>query len=299
MNNTTFHHYLQFSEFTFPGGYLANLRDSLPNDIPELGKLICVQTIHRMVLKSGNTGSNSDLRYGDMSQVPWYRQCEDDIFPTASSMIAELFRRDPRGFVHDRRAQDKLILTCRADAVLTAAVLKSKGIPTRVRSGFAPYFEVNGLPRGTSNDHWLNEYWSEKEKRWIIIDVDGCLEPYLKFDPFDVPREVFDFSADAWLGVRQGKLDGEHFYNAGGHSGSQVIAWELFYDFHCLMNSESIYIHTPAITHFANFPKLTEKELSEIDDLARLMQKPDENFVDLQRLWETKKEYRLLRGGVL
>lgn len=299
MNETIRNHYLAFSEFTFPGGYLAYLRDSLPNDIPELGKLICTQTIHRMVLKNGNAGSNSDLRYGDMTKVPWYRQCEDDIFPTASAMLAELFRRDSRGLVLDRQAQNKLVLTCRADAVLTASVLKSKGIPTRVRAGFASYFEVEGLPRGTSDDHWLNEYWSEKEKRWIIIDVDGCLEPYLKFDPFDVPREAFVFSADAWLDVREGKVDGAHFYNAGGHSGLQVIAWELFYDFHCLMNSEPIYMHTPPITHFKNFPKLTDTQLSEIDDLARLMQDPDENFVELQKLWGQKREFRLLGGGVL
>ncbi len=299
MNETIRNHYLEFSEFTFPGGYIDHLRDLLPNDIPELGKLICTQTIHRMVLKNGNTGSNTDLRYGDMTKVPWYRQCEDDIFPTAAAMIAELFRRDPRGFVQGRMEKDRLILTCRADAVLTAAALKSKGIPARVRSGFASYFEVDGLTKGMSHDHWLNEYWSEKEKRWIMIDVDGCLEPYLKFDPFDVPREAFDFSADAWLDVRQGRVDGGHFHNAGGHNGLQVIAWELFYDFHCLMNSESIYMHTPPITFFSNFPNLTEKQLSEIDELARLMQKSDEYFAELQKVWEQKREYRLLGGGVL
>lgn len=299
MDTHTLDHFRSCSAFTFPGLYESYLRDSLPDDVPDLARLLCAQTIHRMVLTNGNTGSNTDLRYGDMTQVPWYRQCEDDIFPTASAMIAELFRRDSRGLMFDRQSKDKLILTCRADAILTAAVLKSKGIPARVRSGFAAYFEVEGMPRGTSDDHWLNEYWSDKDERWVMIDVDGCLEPYLKFDPFDMPRGVFDFSADAWLDVREGRVDGAHFHNAGGHNGLQVIAWELFYDFHCLMNSEPIYMHTPPITHFNNFPHLTEEQLGGIDELARLMRDTDENFVNLQHVWENNHEYRLLGGGLL
>jgi len=292
-------HYLQFSQYTNPGLYGDVLKKNLPDDIKEIGLLVRKQIIHRMTLKNGNTGSNKDLRYGDMTKVPWFRQPEDDVFVTASAMLAELYRRNAKGFTLDRRAEDKLILTCRHTSILMASLLKLKGIPTRVRSGFAPYFVVEGLPSGKSDDHWINQYWNDKESRWVTIDVDGSLEDYLKFDPYDIPEGTFDFSPNAWLAVRSGKTDGQHFWNAGGNGGLIVVAWELFYDFHCLMNDEVIYLHAPEITHFGKFDKLSKGKLAEIDSLAKLMQEPDNNFDKLKKIWEEKREYRLLKGGLL
>ena len=299
MNSKNQDFYLQFSQYTNPGLYGDLLKKTLPDDVKGIGLLVRKQLVHRMTLKNGNTGSNKDLRYGDTTKVPWYRQPEDDVFPTASAMFAELYRRDPKGFVLERVAENKLVLTCRFTSILMASVLKIKGIPTRVRSGFAPYFNVEGLPGGKIDDHWINQYWNEQESRWVTIDVDGSIEGYLKFDPYDIPGGTFDFPADAWLAVRSGKTEGDHFWNAGGHGGLIAIAWELFYDFHCLMNDEVIYLHTPEITHFGKFEKLTENQLSEIDNLARLMQKPDENFEELLKIWDTKKEFRLLKGALL
>lgn len=292
-------HYLKFSQYTYPGLYKDNLREVLPDEIREIGLLVRKQLIHKMTLRNGNTGSNADLRYGDITKIPWYQQPEDDIFVTASAMITELFRRDDRGFVLDREPRNKLVLTCRSTSVLMACLLKTKDIPTRIRSGFAPYFAVEGLPGGKSDDHWINQYWDKKESRWVTIDVDGSIEGYLKFDPYDIPAGTFDFSADAWLSVRSGKMDGGHFWNAGGNGGLIAVAWELFYDFHCLMNDEIIYFHTPEITNFGKFDKLSEEKLIEIDNLAKLMQDPDKNFDQLQKLWETKKEFRLLKGGLI
>lgn len=299
MDKKILDHYLQFSQYTNPGLYGDLLKDSLPNDIRELGLLVRKQLIHRTVLKNGNTGSNADLRYGDTTRIPWTRQPEDDVFVTASAMLAELYRRDPRGLVPNRNAENMLVLTCRFTAILMASLLKIKGIPSRVRSGFAPYFSVDGLPAGKSDDHWINQYWNYKESRWVSIDVDGSIEGYLKFDPYDMPEGVFDYSADAWLAVRSGKVDANHFWNGGGTGGLIAISWELFYDFHCLMNDELIYHHTPKITNFSMFDKLSEEQLVEIDNLANLMQKPDDNFDQLKNLWETKKEFRLVNGGLI
>lgn len=65
------------------------------------------------------------------------------------------------------------------------------------------------------------------------------------------------------------------------------------------MNSEIIYLHAPEMVKLDNFSKLSEQELSEIDELAHLMQKPDENFDELQKIWETNKKFRLLKGALL
>ena len=293
MSEEVLNFYRQYSMFTYPGLYESYLK-SLPDDIRELGFLVRKQLIHRTTLDAGNVGSNADMKYGDMTKVPWYRQAEDDYLVTASAIIAELFRRDQKGFYLERSAENKVVLTCRHTAILIVAILKAKGIPARVRAGFAPYWPGSKV----SSDHWVNQCWNEKENRWITIDVDGSLHE-TGFDMYDLPDGKFDFPATAWLGVRQGKIDGEHFHNAGGFSGLITIAWQLFYDYHCLMNNEIIYLHHPRFAMLDTFPKLSEARLQEIDKLATLMQEPDDNFNELQKIWETNKEFRLMAGALL
>lgn len=288
-------HHLSFSTYTFPGPYNEYLKTVVPDDVREFGPLLRRNIIHRVTLKNGNTGSNSDLRYGDMRNVPWWRQAEDDVLVTSAAMLSELFRRDGRVLTSDRKEADRLVVTCRYVALLTAAILKSKGLPARVRSGFESY----AVPEpGVSCDHWITQYWCESNDRWISVDVDCCLED-LDFDPFDIPYGKFEFAADCWLGVRDGSVDIARFQNGGGFTGLIILGWELLYDFHCLMNCEIYYLHTPAHLRFQAFEKISEEQLAELDNLARLMLAPDDNFVALQQIWGSSKQLRLLTGGLL
>ena len=291
MSNKILNHFRQYGQFTYPGLYERYLK-SLPDDICELGLLVRKQLIHRTTLDAGNTGTNADQKYGDMTKMPWWRQAEDDYFNTAVSIIAELFRRDSQGFSLKRKAENKLVLTCRHTSILVASIIKAKGIPCRVRSGYAPYFGEK-----TSNDHWINEYCDEKQNRWIIIDVDGSLWD-TGFDVYDMPKDAFDYPAVAWLNVREGKVDGDHFCNAKPATGLKVVGWALFYDFHCLMNNEIIYIHNPKYL-FNKWDNLDESNRKELDNLAKLMLKPDDNFDKLVDIWNTNKKYRILEGGLL
>lgn len=293
MSDKILNFYRQYGIFTYPGLYESYFK-SLPNDIRKIGYLVRWSMIHRTTLDWGNKWTNSDLKFGDMKKVPWYRQPEDDNLVTVTSIIAELFRRDERGLTRERKAEDKLILTCRHLCILMASILKAKRVPTRVRSGFAGYWPWAKV----SSDHWINEYWSKEDNKWITIDVDGSFHN-TGFDMYDIPDGKFDYSADAWLNVRQGTIDGNHFLNADRNKGLIVIGWELFYDFHCLMNNEVIYLHHPRIVMPGAFEKLSENELKRIDDLAELLQKPDENFEDSQKIWRTNKEFRLLKGSLL
>ena len=293
MQQKVLDYYLKYSLFTYPGLYEKYLK-SLSDDIREIGHLLRWSVIHRTTLDWGNTGTNSDLKFGDMTKVPWYRQAEDDSLATVTAILAELFRRDPKGITHERKIEDKVILTCRHIAILMASILKAKGIPTRIRSGFAGYWPWSKV----NSDHWINQYWNKEENRWITIDIDGSFHN-VGFDMYDMPEGEFDYSANAWLNVRQGRINENHFVNADGSKGLIVIAWELFYDFHCLMNNEVIYLHHPKITMFGEFEKLSENKLKEIDQLAELLQNPDENFDELQKIWQTNKEFRLLKGALL
>lgn len=290
--------YKDFSVYTNPGLYKTSLKKDLPNDIRKIGDLVRKNIIHRTTLAAGNVGTNADKKFGDMRKIPWHRQPEDDILVTASAMLAELYRRDKKGFTNHRKEKDKLVVTCRFIAILIASILKSKGIACRVRSGNASYFDMGKLGK-VSADHWINQYWNSREKRWITIDADGSWSLNENFNPYDMPEEKFDFPANAWLNIRKGKDDANRFWNAKPERGLIVVLWSLFYDFHCLMNDEIIYIHVPESGLYEKFDKLTENELKKIDNLARLMQDPDKNFKELQNIWDTNKEFRLLKGGLL
>lgn len=298
-NTNMLQHYRKFSLFTFPGCYQKRLNNDMPNDVREIGDLVRSAIIHRSTLEEGNTGSNADLKYGDMTKIPWWQQAQDDYLVTAGAMLTELYRKDKRGFVKNKTEQQKLIVTCRFVAILMASILKSKGIACRVRSGFAPYFQ-DVTHNDKSCDHWINQYWSEKEKRWVTIDVDGSWHN-LPFDPYDMPENVFDFSADAWRSARNGTVDENHFCNAGGYKGRYPIAWELIYDFHSLMNNEIIYLHGTVVAPLQNYGKkpIDKKMLKEIDQLAKLMQDPDTHFDTLKHIWETNRTLRLLKGALL
>ncbi len=287
-------YYLRFSTYTDPGLYGQKIAKKLPDEVRELGRLLREQLTHRKHLETSRTGAETPEQYGDMTKVPWYRQPEDDIYITASAMLAELFRLDKKGLHMKRAEKNRLIVTCRYVAVLTASLLKLKGIPARVRSGFASYIHNNNK----SVDHWVVEYYNAEQDRWAMADVDASLEQHISFDPYDVPLGTFDFAANAWLDVRKGRANPAFFWNAAGHEGLEVISWELFYDFHCVMNNEIIYVHVPEFI-YGKFDQLTEKDLAEIDHLALLMQRPDDNFDELTKLWEQERKYRIMKGGLL
>jgi len=288
-------HYLQFSSYTFPWCYQEVLKNHLPDDIEEIGYLLRKNIIHRSTLEMWNIESNEDLRFWDMEKVPWFRQPEDDVFPTAWAMLTELYRRDSRWFTLERKEENKLIVTCRYVSILMASILKSKGVPTRVRSWNAPYFTTDGF----SWDHWINEYFDTKTNSWVTIDVDGSLSTATpEIDPYNLPKNAFDFPAKTWLDIRNGKDSPFRFKNGKPETGIIVVLWSLFYDFHCLMNNELLYIHLPKCATYQGFWNISPEELQHIDALARLMIESDENFEALQMLFQ-KKEFRLVYGGLI
>lgn len=289
-------HFLQTGPYTNAGPYREYFQ-SLPDDPKALGDLITHQIVHRVTLREGNTNANFDLRYGDMDRFPWHRmRCEDDMFLTAPAMTAELFRLDERGFVPDRAVEHKLILTCRYVSVLVSAIYKAKGIPCRSRAGFAPYFHP-----GVSMDHWINQVWSEKENRWVTFDADGFYdEQAMGIRQYDMDETSFDWAAEAWLAIREGKTDGKEFLYADGLGtcSLKAVIRYLFYDFHALMNNEISYLFQPCYID-GKFDSLTEEDLRELDGLARLMLSPDENFDALQELWETDRKLRVLNSPLV
>ena len=294
MNSHILTHYLDTGTHTYIGNYQEYFR-TLPDDIRELGPLVCAQVIHPVLLDM-DTPKVREM-YGDLSAYPKYRlRNEDDFFVTAISMVAELFRLDPRGFVPDRKISDKLVITCRYAAVLMNAVVKAKGIPCRARAGYYNYWP----DMKDHGDHWINEMWCEKSGRWIAFDAGrffGFEEKY-GYSQYDIPHDKFAWAAEVWLGIRRGELDGQaynYWDSRGVKRGRHVAVRQLFYDFHSLMNNETPYFCMPKYVYGdKRIDRLTNAELSELDRLAELMLDPDKNFPELKALWETKDKFRIM-----
>ena len=264
----------------------------LPNDIKELAKLQRMQIIHPIIIWNNlQEGWWDDLKKVPKTSIVF----EDDIFPTAMSMLAELLRRDSNYSVN-RKVEDKIHVTCRGEAILLASILKAKGIPTRVRSGFAEYLRHDGI----YYDHWITEYYSYDKNRWALVDADNQWgDTKIEFDLNDIPRDKFLLGAEAYQMLRnKKKTDSNILYASDPVTiGLPAAIRALFYDFHSLMNDEIIFDFVPRYILEKNF-NLTEYELKELDKLANLMIEPDNNFNKLYEIWNNNLKFRIMSGGL-
>lgn len=112
-----------------------------------------------------------------------------------------------------------------------------------------------------------------------------------------MPPDTFTFATDAWLSIQSGRQSHDA-YRIHGPTVLDELGAQVLCDFHCLMNNEIPYTHYPVFVA-SDFDETTEEKLRDLDAFARLMQQPDENFAQLQTIWETRRDFRLLRGPLI
>lgn len=287
--------YRRTSQFTDLGLY-KNFARSLPNDVNKLCILQRMQTIHPVAYSNQNIRNESNCFWGDMTKVPVYRiNYEEDYFPTAQSILAELLRRNPQYNV-SRNAKDKINITCRGQSILLASILKAKSIPARVRSGFVNYLKNDGF----YYDHWIVEYFDVNENIWKLVDADQhCIDYDIGFDLNNIPSNKFLYGAEAYLSLMNSKINKDNIiYTSNPLTiGLEASIRVMFYDFHCLMNNEIIFLHTPKYLKEKDF-NLTIDEFNELTDLANLMLEPESNFDKLKYIWKNENKFRILYGGL-
>ena len=71
-----------------------------------------MQIIHPNAFKDATIRNSKNSFWGDMTQISVTSlEREDDILPTAISMVAELLRKD-KEYSLKRKAKDKIFVTC-------------------------------------------------------------------------------------------------------------------------------------------------------------------------------------------
>ncbi|MBR4270960.1 MAG: transglutaminase domain-containing protein [Clostridia bacterium] len=297
--------YKQTSQYTDIGRYKKDVTLLWEQKCNKSLKQLCLYlmnvTLHRVILQLSMKDNNLS-EYGDFSYVDYTTPLsEDDIFLTANAMLGEIYRRDEKGFYLGRPANTRINVTCRYVSILTSAILKANNIPCRSRVGWARY-----LGKYIQN-HWINEYYSDKEKRWIMFDLDDLydqeftkLEMYRKnkiaYEYLDIRENQFYTSAQAWLEYRKNYNFIESFRVLNRKVDSKMLIANLFLDFYAIMNLEHHYYTLPIAF---DKEKYIEKDLKEADTIAKLLLEPNKNFEKLQQIFHDTPKYRMLTSPLV
>jgi Transglutaminase-like superfamily len=122
----------------------------------------------------------------------------------ASALLQRVLELDGDALLDQPRpAERRVVGTCRHYAVLATAFLRATNVPARARCGFAAYF----IPP-KKVDHWIVEYWSGEDRRWIRIDpeyVDRATPGQAR--PDDLRPGEFLTAGEAWQLIRSGEED--------------------------------------------------------------------------------------------
>jgi hypothetical protein len=127
--------------------------------------------------------------------------------------------------------------TCRDFALMTCSALRQRGVPARVRCGFATYFRANPF-----EDHWVCEHWREDDSRWVLTDAQldplQCRQLGVCFDPTDLPARTFLNAGEAWTAWRAGDVD-QTAFGHGEARGAWFLRVNLMRDLFALRKQET------------------------------------------------------------
>ncbi|MEU8387708.1 transglutaminase domain-containing protein [Micromonospora sp. NPDC048843] len=179
--------YRGHSPYSDPGRH-GGLLDAVASDIPT------VAATARNVIVHYRAGG---VELPDDRQDEVNRRWVDRILDTDQS-------RFPLPLSAERPAVERVAGCCRDHTLLSIAILRQHGIPSRSRVGFASYF----VP-GWHHDHVVVEYWNGDRWVWADPEVDPAGD--WGFDGYDIDPKagLFDSAARVWSAYRAGTIDPE------------------------------------------------------------------------------------------
>ncbi|MHC4536508.1 MAG: transglutaminase-like domain-containing protein [Planctomycetota bacterium] len=188
----TLEFYKVHSVITNPGRY-ADLYEALPDTILQL-----CQVVQGLLLHEFHTS-----RYG--VNLPEQRKKESRL-REVENILRRAMELAEKPLIQPREPENRVISNCRDYAVLMCSFLRGKGIPARVRVGFATYFDPY-LHQG----HWICEYWDLENSKWVQVDaqLDDIQKRHyeIDFDTLDVPSGKFLYAGEEYRLVHKNSDD--------------------------------------------------------------------------------------------
>lgn len=168
--------YTKQSSTTDPGKHKRAFK-GLPNTIQEI-----VSVVQGVVIDKDLLGL-----YGTVLTA---EQKEDLDSRYMEVILERVLNRNWQPLTQTRPPEKRFVGSCRDYALVLCSMLRHKEIPARLRCGFDHYFNIKP---GLYDDHWVCEYWDEKDVRWKFVDanVDSVVKEKYKIsiDTLDIPRD--------------------------------------------------------------------------------------------------------------
>jgi hypothetical protein len=202
------------------------------------------------------------------------------------SILKGLVASNPAGIIYIRKPEDRLVLGCPQNAILLASILKYRGIPARVRCGYATY-----LIPGFHGSHTICEVWNANENRWMLADPST--------DKFDFSEEEFDFSNEAWMQLQKGEIDPNLYGIPGRYTGAGSIVGKISNDLAMVLGIEyTIYQYAPILDYAMDKEKhLSAEQIVTLNKICELMNTIDvENFTNLQKIYNSTPEIQVTKS---
>ncbi|BCH30224.1 hypothetical protein MesoLjLc_21540 [Mesorhizobium sp. L-8-10] len=265
-------YYATHSLMSDPGRH-ASLVAALPDDVGAIAEALQGLCIYDVV---------AEPFYG--FRVPSERAGEIHLRGVAD-MLERIVSLDARPLSKARPVEKRLVSRCHHYGLLLVSMLRSKGIPARLRGGFAAYFNAPFF-----EDHWVAEYWKADEDRWVLADaqLDAVWLARLPGieKPLDLSSDQFVLAADAWQQCRSGAADATRFgIGFANLRGLWFITGSLVRDLAALEKMEMLPWDVWGVQAGID-AELTPSELAFYDRLAAMMADPDRRFTELRESYD-------------
>jgi hypothetical protein len=253
------------------------LLDGLPTAIPDLVKVVQNNLLHIFWAK----------HYGvELSDA---RKTEVNLRTTAAR-LQRIYDADPEPLVVPRAAHERSIGNCRDFTLMLCTLLRHRGIPARARCGFGTYF----VPL-RYEDHWICEYWSADQGRWIGVDaqLDTLQGVKLKidFNPLDVPRTRFIPGGLAWQMCRQQGVSPDRFGIFDMH-GLWFVRGDMLRDLAALNKVELLPWDSWGLM-LGSDESISVEDRAFLDHVAALTLAGDESFGEVRALYKSEARVRV------
>jgi len=261
------------------------LYDGLPRGLPGLVKIVQGLLVYIEWAKS----------YGVL--VPEERR-QELFLRSVPQMLERILALDPSPLPVTRPPERRKVSICRDFAVLLVSMLRHRGIPARLRIGFAGYFRAK---RPRYWDHRIAEYWDEGLDRWVLVDamVDDLHRKTLglTIDPLNITDESpFILAGDAWSRCRAGEADPDDFGDSPDDRGMPPIRYALLHDFDALNKVELVGFDAWHTLIDKPEDEVTGAERGLLDEITELTVAVDSRFDDLQALYRASPYGQAVQG---